>query len=287
MRRILFIVSPIILGILLFSGVAYFISSASSGKGALQVTSLPPSDVYLNGKYIGKTPLCKCEGSDTLPIGDYVVRLVPTSGGGLSPFEQKIRIVKSVLTVVDETFGIGSAGSGSVITLDPLNNSNAAQIFISSFPLSVSVSLDNNPVGNTPLLLNSVTASDHTLTLSKNGYIDKTIHVHAVSGYQLNAQVTLGIDLGNITPSTQSAVATPSASLTPALNAAGANQVTILETGTGFLRVRAQPSLNASEEARLTPGDTVTLVDEQGDWYEVKLKDGTLGWISSTYAKKD
>src|SRR5579872_6916198 len=107
MKKLLLISLPVILGITIFSVFAYFLSNFSSGTGALQVTSSPESNVYLNGKLIGKTPLCKCEGSDMLQVGEYDLKLVPTSGNNLSAYEQSVSVNKSVLTVVDRTFGIG------------------------------------------------------------------------------------------------------------------------------------------------------------------------------------
>src|SRR5438105_4070187 len=102
MKKLLLFVIPILLAIIVFI-VLYFLLGKQEGKGALQVTSLPKSNVFLNGKMVGQTPLCKCEGTNMLPVGSYTIRLEPQDTT-LSAFEEKIKITKSILTVVDHTF---------------------------------------------------------------------------------------------------------------------------------------------------------------------------------------
>src|SRR5579883_3007298 len=103
MRRFILLVAPIIVGLLVFFGFSFYLSRNNVGKGALQITSEPVSNVYLNGKLLGKTPLCKCEGKDMIEAGNYVVRLVPLAGDNLLPYEEHITITKGILTVVDRT----------------------------------------------------------------------------------------------------------------------------------------------------------------------------------------
>src|ERR1035437_5990210 len=102
MKRVFFIIAPFVIAILIFSGVIFFLSQ-NKGKGALQVTSVPMSKVYLNDKLLGQTPLCACDLKTMIAVGDYTVKLIPTEGN-LQPFEQRITISSKVLTVVDRTF---------------------------------------------------------------------------------------------------------------------------------------------------------------------------------------
>ena len=72
------------------------------------------------------------------------------------------------------------------------------------------------------------------------------------------------------------------------------NLLQILPTGSqpspaypnGWLRMRATPSLNGEEVAKVGVGDKVIFLSEQGSWYQIKLPDGKTGWISAAYAKK-
>lgn len=279
MKRFLFFITPIILAIIIFSGFTLFLSQSTLGKGALQVTSVPLSDVYLNGKLIGRTPLCKCEGKDLLATGTYTVKLVPTAGENLSAFEEKVTITKGILTVVDRTFGVGAGSSGSIINLTPLGDARSVQLFVSSFPSDARVLIDGNEAGNSPFLVKSITDSDHEVTLQKSGYKDKTLHVHTVKGYQLNSIITMAV----IVPDATAAAAfTQNASLSAIQKPA----VVILQTPTGFLRVRTEPTLGASETAQVKPGDTFDFIDEQNGWYEIKLTDGKTGWVNASYAQK-
>src|SRR5260221_8578513 len=132
MKRFLLFLGPIVLGLIVFFTFLFFFSRNANGNGALQVTAVPVSNVYLNGKLLGKTPLCRCEGKDMISSGTYAVKLVPLAGDNLTPYEDTITITKGILTVVDRTFGVGETSSGSVITLIPLPDANQIQAFIAS-----------------------------------------------------------------------------------------------------------------------------------------------------------
>lgn len=280
MRQFLFIVTPIILAVFTFTGFSFFLSQNGSGRGALQVTSVPLSNVYLNGKFIGKTPLCKCEGKDLLPTGEYTLKLIPFVGDNIDAYEQRVTITKSILTVVDRTFGTGSLSSGFTITLTPVTDKNMTELFVSSFPSGASVSIDQNDSGTTPLLLKSITPSDHDIIVTKSGYKTKTVHIQTHPGYQLNAVVYLGL----LPPdSSSSSAALDNQPLTPQQK----QIVRILNTPTGFLRVRTEPSLTGSEAAQVKPGETFEMTDEQDGWYQIKLPNGDFGWVSNDYAQKE
>jgi hypothetical protein len=276
MKKVFYILAPFVLVVLIFAAVLYFLSQNKS-KGALQVTSAPIAKVYLNGKLLGQTPLCACELKDMLTVGDYSLRLVPTQGA-FPPFEQTITISPKVLTVVDRTFGQQGLGSGSIINLTPLSDPKDAQISVVSFPDATQVFLDDNLQGQSPLLLNNITDSDHELKLSKEGYKDQIVRIKTTPGYKLEALIFLGIN-----PDVAATTAS-SASASAALPVA---KVLILQTPTGFLRVRDQASLAGKEIGQVKPGETYQLLDDQTTgWFQIKLTNGQSGWISSEYAQK-
>lgn len=278
MKKIIILLTPIFCAVIVFIALQ-FILSRDTGKGALQVTSSPKSQVYLNGKLIGQTPLCKCEVQDMLTVGEYSLKLSPIDTS-LSPFEQKIQINKSILTVVDRTFGSESSSEGSLITLKQAENSNNIELVVASFPDGADVFLDNNSVGKTPLFLKNITTSDHEIKLARTGYKEKVVRIHTVSGYQLLSTVYLGVDSQAQTPSlTPTSVASASATPTVA-------KVVILQTPTGFLRVRQDASVASAEIGRVNPNESYELLDEQQNWYKIKLSGGINGWVSSQYAQK-
>lgn len=277
MKKLLLFVLPLVLAGAVFLGFQY-LQSKNAGKGALQVTSHPDSKVYLNGLEIGKTPLCKCLVAEMIPTGDYTIRIVPQDGN-FPPFEEKIPIGKGVLTVVDRTFNEGASSEGSIITLTPLDNKKSLELLVMSFPQKADVYIDNNPSGASPFLLRNITESDHEIQLSKTGYRDKSVRIRTVQGYKLTAKVYLGINPNLAVPTPTETVTTPST--TPE-----AIKITILQTPTGFLRVRENASVGSVEIGRVIPGDNLELVSEQEGWFQIKLSDGSIGWISSQYAQK-
>ncbi|MFC1622300.1 PEGA domain-containing protein [Patescibacteria group bacterium] len=57
----------------------------------------------------------------------------------------------------------------------------------------------------------------------------------------------------------------------------------ILETGTGWLRVRSAPNLTGSEIAKVDVGKLYPLIEEQEGWAKIKVDDETEGWVSRDY----
>lgn len=279
MKKIILLIIPLGIAVLIFVGFQLFVSQ-NTGKGALQVTATPVSSVYLDNVLIGKTPLCKCEPADLQNAGEHTIRIVPEDSS-LSPFEEKITITSGVLTVVDRTFGEGATSHGSIITLLPLENKTGVEVLVLSFPEQADIFLDGSQKGKSPLSLTDVTASDHELRLTKNGYADKLVRIKTVAGYKLVTTVFLGLSTNSATPAAKftEQIASESAQL-------DVPKITILETPTGFLRVRSEASLNSTEVGRVAPGFSFELLEEQTDWYKIKLDNGTEGWISTEYAQK-
>jgi len=276
MKKFIWFFAFLFLTIVIFAGLVFFLNR-KTGKGALQITSVPKSKVYLNGKLIGNTPLCKCSPSDMLLVGDYNIQIVPNQTS-LKPIEEKITINKSTLSVIDRSFADGALSSGSVITLNPLSDKKALEVMVISFPDKSSVFIDNNLVGITPLLLKNITESDHDLKLTKEGYVDKSIRIKTALGFRLKSIITLGI---NPEISSPSVTPNPSVTIAPSIT-----KILILDTPTGFLRVREENSIVSIEVGRVNPGDTFDMISEKEGWFEIKLSNGKTGWVSSQYAQK-
>ena len=272
-KTVLFLTPLLVLTLLFLIFIVIF--NRETGKGALQVTSAPTSQVYLDNKLIGKTPLCLCDLPQLLKIGEYNIMLVPADKG-YKITTQKININKGVMTVVDKTFDkrVG-ASSGSLITLSPIADKNKSEILIISFPSSAEVILDSDPKGSTPVLLKDIPISDHEIKIIKDGYKEKIVKVKTVSGNKLEAIINLGIRTDLVA---QTETASSSAQITN-------RKVLVMETPTGFLRVRKNDNISSAEIGTLRPGDKLDLVSEKTDWYEIILPNGNTGWISAAYAK--
>lgn len=276
MRKILvlFVVPGILVLAILGSG--YYLLGKRASKGGLQVTSVPKSRVFLNDKLVDETPMCKCDPENRIASGKYNLKLIPLQQD-LLPFEEKITIDKQVLTVVDRTFAKGASAEGSVINLYPIDKKNI-ELQVISFPKDTSVFLDGSALGKTPLIKGGITESDHEITLKKEGYKEKTIRIRTALGFRLTSVVYLGI----APISSASASITP----TPATQSAQTSKILILATPTGFLRVRSGNSITAAQIATVNPGEEFDLVAEEEGWFQIRLADGVLGWISSSYAQK-
>lgn len=274
MKRIIILLVTIFL-IGLGSAWYFLYFKRNADKGALQVTSFPKSKVYIDGKFSGITPFCKCP-PDVLPIGEYRVKLEPQEGG-YSSYEEKVIIVRSVLTVLDRTFAKGAEAEGHTITLNPLEDKKRIEFFVSSFPSGATVLIDKNQTKATPMFTSDITDSDHEVLLKKEGYKDKAVRIHTIPGYKLSIIAYLGIDINT-------KVASPSPTASP--SAMPSQAVIVSDTPTGFLNVRESASVTSKKIGTVTPGDSLELVSEEDGWFRVKISDGTEGFISAQYAKK-
>lgn len=59
--------------------------------------------------------------------------------------------------------------------------------------------------------------------------------------------------------------------------------ITVIDNPAGFLRVRKTPG--GIEVAKLSPGDVLHFIQEKNGWSQIRMEDGSLGWVSSRYVK--
>jgi len=154
----------------------------------------------------------------------------------------------------------------------PIDKKNKSELMIISFPGGAQIILDSEIVGKTPLLLEDLTASDHELKIIKDGYREKILKVKTIDGKRLEASITMGIKTGDEVDEGDSLTI---------------SKVLILDTPTGFLRVRREANVNSSQIDTVNPGQKFNLVSISDDWFEIKLNEDTTGWISANYAEID
>ncbi|MDP3245052.1 MAG: LamG-like jellyroll fold domain-containing protein [bacterium] len=63
-------------------------------------------------------------------------------------------------------------------------------------------------------------------------------------------------------------------------------KLTITNTPTGWLNVRADASLDGKSIGKVYPGDVYEYTDEKDGWYKIILEDKTDGWIFGSYTEK-
>jgi len=124
-------------------------------SGALYVISAPTnSNVYLDGAYRGLTPVTL----SNLAAGSHILEV---DHAGYYDWKS--------------TVDVPAGGTKTVsATLNPMPASTVGWIYVSSSPGGASVTLDGNPVGQTPysgsLKLSNIATGDHTVALSLAGY---------------------------------------------------------------------------------------------------------------------
>jgi hypothetical protein len=258
---------------------------------AIQITSSPTSEVYLDGEKVGETPF----KSEKLKSKDYSVRLVPEES--LSSWETIVTLQPRITTVINYEFGQDRQSSGGeILNLEPLADSEAVEIAVISIPDNASVKFDGQPKGFTPLPIKNLEAGDHVLTVSAPGHKQRRIDIKLVKGHKLTVDVQLPKEALlqeetatpsaeekeelKITPSQPTKISTPSAEQKRPY-------VEILDTPTGWLRVRENPTTAEENEiTKINPGETYPYLESNDTgWHKISLPDGKEGWISGRYAK--
>lgn len=245
---------------LYLSGCAAF---GANVPAALQVSTKPEATLFLNGKLLGKTPYF----SDQLKSGIYTLKIATSD----STFATKVKLNPRTLTVVNRDLASDFlAQAGEVLSL----NSGASGLSVISYPEGADLQIDGKQTGKTPILVSKITEGDHKVSLSLRGYITREFAVKIAKNFRLTAEVTLASELAKGTNTTQIPSPLPQA-----------EKVEILKTSQGYIKVRAEPSIEASETGRVKSGSQYEVIQEIPDWVKINF-DGKLGWISSQYTKK-
>lgn len=305
-KKIIFIIILIGLGIGLFFGVRYFLSNQKQqGQAGLQVKSDPPASVFLDSRFLGRTPY-----EDRIEPGEYTLKLIPEStSANTASWQGKVVLSSNILTVVNRELGMSDLSSaGEVISLEKLTGKDT-EISIVSIPDGASVKIDGQDQGTAPLLLRNVEPGEHEVIISSPGFITRAVKAVATAGYKLTITVQLGISEGGESAVQGESVdgestseteegepeTTPGTTTTPKPTKSAASTedpdrpyVEILDTPTGWLNVREQPRTGNEDEiiTKINPGEKYALLDEESGWIQITLSDGTEGWISGRYAEK-
>ncbi len=251
-------------GYLLLTTILSGCTAVGSDKpAALQVTSTPEAALFLDGKHLGKTPFF----SDQLRAGEHLLKITVSDASYIN----KVTLIGGTLTVVNRDLASNFlAQSGEVLWLD----SSQEGLFVTSQPAQAEVTIDGKYKGETPLLAADIEEGDHKVTLSKAGFINREFSIKTSKDYQLQADVTLASQIAKGITNQP----TPAPNLEP-------QKVEVLTTPLGFLRVRSEPSLSATEVGRVKTGDQLEIIQEVKDWVKVSFE-GKQGWISAQYTKK-
>lgn len=303
MRKKLRYLTLLLVCFVIFIAIRFFYTSQSTKEGRLQIISSPTANVLINDKPVGRTPF-----EATLPEGEILIKLVPDAreGTASATWNGKVRITRNARTFVSREIGSSEINSSGVIlnvekmSLKP-EKKNTGQIDIKTKPDGAIVYIDDEEQGIAPLILSNVLEGDHELSVYSPGFFRRSQKIKIQEGYKVIAEYQLALDPTHkkveldkklLTATDSATVATPSGTLTPepttstkVTPGAGLKRIEILQTDTGWLRVRSAPSTGASESAKVNPGDIFGIEEEKSGWYRIEYIKGKMGWISSDYTR--
>ncbi len=289
--------SLLLILVLLFVGfvaIRFFIFDKQNEYGKLKIISSPTASIFLNSTLIGKTPY-----EDKYKVGEYLLKLIPeTTATDTASWNGKVNIYKNSLTYVNRELGSSDITSaGEIFTTVKMTkkpqNAGSGEVYVETEPQGAIITLDSDDKGVAPAIMENVLRGDHELSVFMPGFFRRTQKVNVDSGYRVNASFKLAIDQ-NYSFVKASDDKTKTASSSGSLTSK--TYVTIRDNPQGWLRVRVDGSIDASESARVKPGEKYEFLDEKTGWFKIKFnnnKDGlvsgdfTEGWVSSEYSSKE
>ncbi len=284
--------------------LSVFLSGCSIGasESGLDVNSSPGSKVFIDGKEVGLTPFLVKHKA-----GDINLRLVADNKPS---WESSVRLIAGSQTVVREEFGASEIESAGAIYYFDKGTKGKSALAVVSSPEAVTVRVDGEPKGFTPLQLDNLTEGDHLLVLSSPGYKDRAVSAKTIAGKKLVLSIKLAQEFLAPTPTptpTLSGTPTPTPKLSPTptaktsptpkvtASAIGATPakpyVEITDTPTTFLRVRSDAGTQFTELAQVKPGEKYPYISSKTAsdgtiWYQIEYATGKKGFVVSSYAKK-
>lgn len=290
MKSKLILLLTLILLFTAFVVVKFFIMDKQNAYGKLRIISSPTSNVFINNTVIGKTPF-----DEKYKIGEYLLKLIPDgTATETASWNGKISIFKNALTYVNWELGSSDVFSaGEIFTIvkmeTPPKNRNYGEIYVETEPQGAIVTLDNDEKGVAPIVLQEVIRGDHELSVFMPGFFRRTQKINVDAGYRVNALFKLALDQSQKQVTDIEKIATTSAS-------SGKTFIKINNNPQGWLRVREDASIEATEAAKVKIGEKFEFIEEKPGWFKIRfngnkdsLVEGTFteGWVSSEYSSKE
>lgn len=286
MKGKLILLTLLLLGFGIFVFVKFYILDKQNVFGRVKVISSPVASVFMDNLAVGKTPF-----EQKYKVGEFMLKLIPEgTATETATWQGKVKIYKNALTYVNRELGSSDVTSaGEIFTSTKMEKApksgDLGEIYVETEPQGAIIYLDNDEKGVAPLILSEVGKGDHELSVFMPRFIRRTQKVNVDPGYKVNALFKLSIDQSS---GSTVAAGNKQSEKKEATDSAKTTKSTILikDTPTGFLRVREEPSITASEEAQVKPGDQFDLLEETSGWFKIEYEKGKQGWVYSQYAEK-
>lgn len=257
----------VILVALVFLAIGYL----KPQKSGVSIESTPVSIVFIDGVQVGRTPYV----ADLKP-GEVVLKLVPDIQNPFLNYETKLSLYPGIKTIVRRSFGETNADSfGEVISFEKTTEEGAS-LSVVSVPDATQIMLDGQVKGFAPLKIPRVLSGDHQLIISAPNYKERSFSIRAVDGYKLTVVAKLA-ESKVVTASPEAVIAAEKE----------IKEVLILDTPTGYLRIRKEPNSASAEVGKATPGLKYELLstDAATGWFNISFDEAKTGWVSNKYAK--
>ncbi len=298
MKRKLTVIVALVAAFLLFILIRFFLFEKTNQMGRIKVLSSPTAGVFVNDEPKGKTPF-----EEKLPPGEYTVKLIPEGEDSKTvSWEGKVTVHANTLTYISRELGTSDLTSaGEILTVTKMEkkpDGETGEVSVVTDPAGSIVFLDNDEKGIAPLTLKDVPAGEHELAVYLPGFFRRTQKINVAKGYSVDASFKLALDKTHKTleqelneqqkeasesADTDEETASEEDSDTKSASTTSENTLTISDTPTGFLNVRDEPSTAGTQIDQVSPGDEYEYTDERNGWYQIKLSDGTEGWVSGDY----
>lgn len=265
--------------------------------------------IFLNGERLNDNAILTTASFANLRPGEYSVRLVPDDPQ-LYTYERSVKLQSGSSVTITWSFGDSfDTSSGEITMLEKLSSGPQSDLTVIAIPENAIVRLDGQSKGFTPINLAGLTPGAKTLTVTAPGFIERTTSPALQKGYRTIVETKLASQQVDLSPTTalpdptatESAQlaggepTSPTASPTPApapgdpisvgQQLTTPPYVTVLETGTGWLRVRAEANASSAELAKVTVGSKMKYLEETtSGWHKVEVQAGQIGWVSGQYA---
>ncbi len=264
----------IIASLIVFGGAIFFLWRLLKPlRVEIEIRSTPKAAVFINGKHLGDTPY---QGKNLKP-GLIEIKLVPVGLEGVE-WERKIDLPPQTHLLITRQFAQNLLSTeGDILYLEKTGDNNKASLMITSIPQGVSVTIDGEMRGFTPLTLEDIGSGEHKFSFSAPSYKGREILAKGANGYRLVIEVSLAKEEEKITEETTQEGTNKEEEI---------EMVEIGQTSVGWLRVREGPSKATKELAKVKPGEKFKLLAEEKNWFKIEYEEGKEGWIFADYAKK-
>jgi len=154
----------------------------SQERGAVNVVTQNPAEVYLNGEYAGTTPY---ESKET-KVGENKISIKTST----RTYETSVNFLPNVQVSIIRDLGVSELFSaGDNLWME--KNEGQSAVSVISDPADASVFIDNSELGKTPFTSDKYLEGEYELKVSYPGYEDRVIRIKTQNGLTLNISAKL------------------------------------------------------------------------------------------------